>query len=191
MNPYRVTPGDIDGVLIVGVNRFVDHRGWTGEVFNEDAFSALGVTAHFVQDNHSLSARAGTVRGLHHQTGPAAQAKLVRCVRGAIFNVGVDLRRNSPSFGRCDTRVLTPSEGEWIYLPIGFTHGFAALEDDTEVHFKVSAGFSADHRAGLYWNDPDIAIPWPEAARAAPVVSAADQALATWRALEDSDAFFD
>jgi len=168
--------------MIVTPQRFRDRRGWTGEVFHAAAFKALGVEADWVQDNHSWSEHAGTVRALHHQKSPHSQAKLTRCVRGAIIHVIVDLRRSSPTFGRADVREATPQDGAWIYAPAGCTQGFMTLAQDTEVHFKASASFMAPLRAGLRWNDPDLAIPWPKALIGQAIVSNAD---ARWPSLTD------
>jgi dTDP-4-dehydrorhamnose 3,5-epimerase len=181
--PYAAETGDLPGVRIITPQRFRDRRGWTGEVFHAAAFKELGVDADWVQDNHSWSETAGTVRALHHQRPPHPQAKLTRCVRGAILHVIVDLRRSSPTFGRADVRKLTPQDGAWIYAPLGCTQGFMTLAHETEVHFKASDAFMAPLRAGLIWNDPDLAIPWPKALAAQAIVSDADSGLPRLKAL--------
>ncbi len=157
----QVTRTEIEGVLVLKPKRYEDERGYFCEVFREEAFAALGLKAHFVQDNHSFSRAAGTVRGLHFQIPPFAQGKLVRAAAGAILDVAVDLRRASPSFGRFVAVRLSAEEGNQLYLPEGFAHGFCTLEADTEVLYKVTNYYSREHERGLLWNDPALAIPWP------------------------------
>lgn len=161
MSNFAVTPLELAGVLLVVPRRFGDERGYLVETYRADAFRALGIEADFVQDNQSLSARAGTVRGLHFQTPPAAQAKLVRAIRGAVFDVAVDLRRGSPSFGRWCAATLTAAGGEQLFIPRGFAHGFCTLEPDTEVAYKIDGYYAPDCDAGVLWNDPEIGIAWP------------------------------
>ncbi len=151
-------------VVLVTPRRYVDLRGFFSETYNEVAFRAIGVTNHFVQDNHALSHRAGTIRGLHFQIPPHAQAKLVRVLRGAIFDVAVDIRASSPHFGRFASAVLSAENGAQLFVPAGFAHGYCTLESDTEVLYKVDAGYSRDHERGLLWNDPTLGVPWPAAA---------------------------
>ena len=138
-----------------------DHRGFFSEVYNKRALAEAGIDIEFVQDNHSLSAEKGTVRGLHFQTPPFAQDKLVRVVRGAVFDVAVDLRRESPTYGRHVSVVLSAETWNQILVPIGFAHGFMTLEPDTEVIYKVSGYYAPDHDKGLLWNDPALGIAWP------------------------------
>lgn len=138
-----------------------DHRGFFSEVYNKHALAEAGIHIDFVQDNHSLSAEKGTVRGLHFQTPPFAQDKLVRVARGAVFDVAVDLRRGSPSYGRHASAVLSAEAWNQLLVPIGFAHGFMTLEPDTEVIYKVSRYYAPDHDEGLLWNDPDLDIDWP------------------------------
>ncbi|MDR3439721.1 dTDP-4-dehydrorhamnose 3,5-epimerase [Telmatospirillum sp.] len=151
----------IPDVRIVTPRRFEDHRGFFSETFNARAFAEAGLPSDFVQDNHSLSRPKGTVRGLHFQIPPFAQAKLVRVVRGSILDVAVDLRRASATFGKSVAVVLTALEGNQLFIPVGFAHGFCTLESDTEVLYKVTAPYSAADDRGLLWNDPDLAIDWP------------------------------
>jgi dTDP-4-dehydrorhamnose 3,5-epimerase len=165
----------IPDVKIITPVRHADERGFFCEVYNQAALLAHGIDIPFVQDNHSLSVPQGTVRGLHFQTAPFAQAKLVRVLRGAIIDVAVDLRRASPTFGQHVSAVLTASEGNQILVPIGFAHGFATLEPNTEILYKVSAPYSREHDKGLLWNDPALNIDWPVAPEAA-VLSAKDRA---------------
>lgn len=138
-----------------------DHRGFFSEVYSKRALVQAGIEIDFVQDNHSLSAEKGTVRGLHFQTPPFAQDKLVRVARGAVFDVAVDLRRGSPSYGRHVSAVLSAEAWNQLLVPIGFAHGFMTLEPDTEVIYKVSNFYAPDHDEGLLWNDPDLDIGWP------------------------------
>lgn len=152
--------------------RFADERGFFSEVWNEARFAAAGVTARFVQDNVSLSVTAGVLRGLHFQAAPHAQAKLVRVSRGAIFDVGVDIRRSSPTFGRWAAVVLSADRWNQLYIPEGFAHGFVTLEDNCEVSYKASALYSPQHDRAIRWNDPDIGIAWPASAK--PILSAKD-----------------
>lgn len=147
--------------LLVCTKRHADRRGWFSESFNEMALAERGITCRFVQDNQSMSVRKGTVRGLHFQTPPMAQAKLVRVLRGAILDVAVDIRRGSPTYGQFVTAELSADNGRQLYVPVGFAHGFCTLEDNTEVSYKVSAFYSPQHDSGLRWNDPTIGIPWP------------------------------
>jgi dTDP-4-dehydrorhamnose 3,5-epimerase len=159
----RVTQTEIEGVLVLEPRRHEDARGFFSEVFREDALEALGLDGHFVQDNHSYSAESGVVRGLHFQIPPAAQAKLVRVMAGAVLDVAVDLRPASPSFGRHVAVRLSAEEWNQIFVPEGFAHGFCTLEADTHVLYKVSRFYSAEHERGLLWNDPALGIAWPVA----------------------------
>ena len=141
--------------------RHGDHRGFFSEVYNRKRLEAAGIALDFVQDNHSRSARRGTVRGLHFQVPPHAQAKLVRVVRGAAFDVAVDLRRGSPTFGRHVTVTLSADAGNQVLVPEGFAHGLMTLEADTEILYKVSDHYAPDHDQGILWNDPALGIDWP------------------------------
>ena len=155
-----VTALEIPEVLIVRPKRFVDARGHISEVYNRGSYFDAGITSEFMQDNQSLSVPAGTVRGLHYQAPPFAQAKLVRVLRGAIVDVAVDVRSGSPTHGKWVKAVLTAEGGEQMFVPRGFLHGFATLVADTEVHYKVDAPYSKAHDGGVFWNDPDLAIDW-------------------------------
>lgn len=139
-----------------------DNRGFFSEAYNARAFAEqAGVTAQFVQDNHSLSADRGVVRGLHFQMAPAAQGKLVRVTRGAVLDVAVDIRAGSPTFGKHVTAVLSAANWSQMWVPVGFAHGFCTLEPDTEVLYKTTAYYAPEHDRGLLWNDPAIGIAWP------------------------------
>lgn len=163
-------------VRLIRPRRFEDDRGWFTEVHSDAAFRALGIDCRFVQDNHSLSRPVHTLRGLHFQTPPFAQAKLVRCIRGSIFDVAVDLRRGSPTFARWIGVELSAANGDQLFVPEGFAHGFLTLEPDTEVTYKVSAPYAPDCDGGIRWDDPAIAVAWPLAGTD-PVLSAKDAAL--------------
>ena len=152
---------NIPDVRLLSPGKHDDRRGFFSETYNKKAFAALGIYIDFVQDNHSYSADKGTVRGLHFQTPPFAQDKLVRVARGAVFDIAVDLRRSSPTYGRHVSAVLTAEAWNQILVPIGFAHGFMTLEPDTEVIYKVSNYYALDHDKGLLWNDPALGINWP------------------------------
>ncbi|NRG18536.1 dTDP-4-dehydrorhamnose 3,5-epimerase [Rhizobiales bacterium] len=137
-----------------------DDRGFFSETYNKRTLLEAGVDIDFVQDNHAFSAEKGTVRGLHFQTPPYAQDKLVRVVRGAILDVAVDLRVGSPTFGRHVSAVISAKDWNQILVPVGFAHGLVTLEPDTEVLYKVSNYYSPEHDKGLLWNDPALGIDW-------------------------------
>lgn len=178
----RVIPTTIPAVMRVVPNRFGDDRGWFSETFRADVLADAGIRHAFVQDNQSFSAETGTIRGLHFQLAPAAQAKLVRVLAGTILDVAVDLRRASETYGRHVAVRLDAAEGEQLYVPAGFAHGFCTLESDTMVAYKVSAYYSREHDRNLAWNDPDLAIAWPVDDHQA-ILSAKDRAAPTFAAL--------
>jgi dTDP-4-dehydrorhamnose 3,5-epimerase len=146
---------------IIAPERHVDSRGWFSETFHQKRLREIGITCRFVQDNQSSSKRAGTLRGLHFQVPPAAQAKLVGVVRGRILDVVVDIRRGSATFGKHVSVELSAESGLQVYVPEGFAHGFVTLEDEVVVMYKASDFYSPAHDSGVFWNDPDIAFPWP------------------------------
>ncbi len=146
-------------VIVPEIHR--DHRGYFTETYNSKDFMALGINLEFVQDNESKTLKAGTIRGLHYQIAPMAQAKLVRCVKGAIFDVIVDIRPGSPTFGRWTGVYLNEENHKQILIPVGFAHGFQTLVDDVIVVYKVSALYSKEHDRAIRWDDPDIGISWP------------------------------
>jgi dTDP-4-dehydrorhamnose 3,5-epimerase len=148
-------------VQIIRPRKMTDARGWFSETYNESDFARIGITCRFVQDNHSYSVEAGTLRGLHFQAPPFAQAKLVRCVRGAILDVIVDIRAGSPRYGQHASLELSRENGLMVFVPAGFAHGFLTLEKATEISYKVDAPYSAQHDRGLAFNDPTLAIAWP------------------------------
>lgn len=167
---------EIEGLKLVTPKKFGDDRGFFSETYNAAAWEKAGLRYNFVQDNHSLSRDVGTVRGLHFQTAPFAQDKLVRVVQGRIVDVAVDLRRSSPTFGRHVAVELSRENWKQLLVPIGFAHGFVTLEPDTEVVYKVTNFYSPQHDCGVAWNDPDLGVDWPVAAEKA-ILSAKDQKL--------------
>ncbi len=169
----------LPGVLILTLPRFGDARGWFCETFNAPRLAAGGISIEWVQDNHSFSAAKGTLRGLHFQRPPRAQDKLVRCTRGAIWDVAVDARRGSAGFGRWTGAELTPENGRQLLVPKGFLHGFVTLMPDTEVQYKCSDTYAPDCDGSVAWDDPDLAVGWP--LDGAPVLSAKDMAAPRWR----------
>jgi len=166
----------IPAVKIIIAKKHGDARGFFSEVYNRSDWEKAGLEFTFVQDNHSYSAAAGTLRGLHFQTPPFAQDKLVRCARGAILDVAVDIRRSSPTFGRHVAVELSAENWRQLLVPIGFAHAFFTLEPDVEVLYKATALYSAPHDRGIAWDDPAIAIAWPAVA-GGPVLSDKDRRL--------------
>ena len=156
----KVEELDIPDVKLVLPARIRDDRGFFSETYNRERFRAHGLDAEFIQDNHSHSLKAFTIRGLHFQAPPFAQAKLVRVIRGAIVDVAVDIRKTSPTYGRWVKAVLSAENGLQIFVPRGFLHGFATLVADTEVVYKVDAAYSQVSDASVAWNDPQLAIDW-------------------------------
>ena len=174
----------IAGVLLITPRRFGDHRGWFSETYRVDGWAEAGVSAALVQDNHSFSAPVGTVRGLHCQIGPHAQGKLVRVLRGAIFDVAVDARAGSPTYGQHVGATLSAENNAQFWVPVGFLHGFCTLEPDTEVAYKCSAYYDRGAERGVIWNDPALGIDWPVSAERA-VLSDKDQLLPDFSAAAD------
>jgi dTDP-4-dehydrorhamnose 3,5-epimerase len=154
-------PTDLPGVLLVATRWFEDDRGAFTETWNGQRWREAGVDVDFVQDNHVSSRRAGTLRGMHFQRPPMAQAKLVRVVRGAIWDVVIDLRAASPTYGRWMAAELSEANRLQVFIPVGFAHGYVSLTDDSEVFYKVGAPYSPAHEAGIAWDDPALGIPWP------------------------------
>lgn len=151
----------IPGVVLIEPRVFEDARGFFYENYREDRFREAGLDARFVQDNHSRSQR-GVLRGLHFQLPPFAQAKLVRVIRGRVYDVAVDLRPGSPTFGRSIGMELSEANRQMLFVPAGFAHGFCVLEDNSEFTYKVTNFYSPEHERGIHWNDPDLHIPWPK-----------------------------
>lgn len=158
---------DIAGVTLLTPRHIGDERGYFAETFRADIFAEKIGDYVFVQDNESRSARVGTIRGLHFQSDPHAQGKLVRCTAGALFDVAVDIRVGSPTYGQWVGETLTPDNGKQLWVPPGFAHGFCSLEPDTVIAYKVAGGYyNAGCDKGLAWDDPAIGITWPDAADA-------------------------
>ncbi|MCB1385607.1 MAG: dTDP-4-dehydrorhamnose 3,5-epimerase [Nitratireductor sp.] len=157
----EVRPLGLDRVFEIVPKRFGDERGFFCETYNQARFAAAGIPETFLQDNHSLSARKGTLRGLHFQTEPFAQAKLVRVLSGAIFDVAVDIRPESPDFGKWVGLTVSAQKGNQIFVPAGFAHGFVSLEDNTEIAYKVDNYYSSGHDCSAKFDDPALAIDWP------------------------------
>lgn len=157
----QFNPLALEGVVEVIPDRFGDERGFFSEVYNMAVWTQNGIPVEFVQDNHSLSVSAGVLRGLHYQTPPFAQAKLVRVVRGAVFDVAVDIRRNSPTFGKWVGIEISAEKGNQLYIPSGYAHGFLTLEPNTEFLYKVSNYYSPAHDHSIRFDDPEIGVEWP------------------------------
>lgn len=156
----QVLPTEIPAIRLLLPKKFGDHRGFFSEVYSRKALEEVGILTDFVQDNHSLSVEKGVLRGLHYQVPPMAQDKLVRVVQGAILDVAVDIRRDSPTFGKHVTAVLSAENWNQIFVPVGFAHGFVTLQPNTEVLYKVSNYYSPGHERGIRWNDPKLGIDW-------------------------------
>lgn len=168
----QIHPTPLPGLLIVQPDRFEDARGFFSESWNKRALADLGITTDFVQDNHSLSHARGTVRGLHYQEPPAAQAKLVRCSRGTIYDVAVDIRRGSPTYGQHFGVELSFENGKQLFVPEGMLHGFMTLEEDCEINYKCSDYYSKQHDRSVRWDS--CGIQWPQSA-GDPVLSDKDR----------------
>lgn len=162
-------------VQLIVPKRFGDARGWFSETYTVPKFRQMGIDCTFVQDNHSLSVPAFTVRGLHFQTPPHGQDKLVRCIRGRIFDVAVDVRKGSPTYGRWVGAELSAENGHQLFIPIGFAHGFMTLEPDCEITYKCSDVYAPNNDGGILWNDPALNIEWPMPAGAAAALSDKDK----------------
>lgn len=179
----ELRPLELEGVLEIRPPRFEDERGFFSETWNQQRWRAVGIDADFVQDNHSLSRQAGVLRGLHYQVPPLAQAKLVRVTRGSVFDVAVDIRRGSPSYGKWVSAILSAERWNQLLIPQGFAHGFLTLEPDTEVQYRVTAPYSPEHDCAIRFDDPAIGVEWPmpvkelllsEKDRGAPLLADAD-----------------
>ena len=167
----RRLPTELDGLALIEPSVFADERGFFLESFREDTLAELGITEHFVQDNHSRSQR-GVVRGMHFTVGPG-QAKLVRVARGRVLDAVVDIRHGSPTFGRWETFELDDRDGRMLFVPIGFAHGFLVLSDVADVLYKCTSYYDGSLERGFAWDDPDVAIDWPVDD---PIVSERDRA---------------
>ncbi|MDQ7839626.1 MAG: dTDP-4-dehydrorhamnose 3,5-epimerase [bacterium] len=181
--PFEFEPQAIPEVILVRARAFPDPRGYFMESYRMSQFAASGIPQGFLQDNFSRSTRS-VLRGLHYQKTPYAQGKLVMVLRGEIFDVAVDIRRGSPTFGRWVGVILSDENHTMLYVPEGFAHGFCALTDEADVLYKVTAEYAPEYDRGIRWDDPDLAISWPVAA---PVLSEKD---ARMPALRDADIDF-
>ena len=146
---------------LIKPHRHSDQRGFFAETYSRKKYIDLDINVEFVQDNHSLSRQQGTLRGLHFQAPPNAQAKLVRCGRGAIFDVAVDIRRGSSTYGKWEGFILSADNGYQLFVPVGFAHGFVTLEPDSEIVYKCSDYYAPKTEGSILWSDPDIGIDWP------------------------------
>jgi dTDP-4-dehydrorhamnose 3,5-epimerase len=162
--PMGFRPFDLPGPLEIQPSRIADERGYFSEIFRLHEFSKHVPGVEFVQENQSLSVGVGTLRGIHFQAPPATQGKLVRCLAGAIFDVAVDLQQESPTFGKWIAVVLSSDKNNQLWIPAGFGHAFCTLEANSIVSYRVTAYYSSSHDKGLAWNDPDVAIEWPDIA---------------------------
>jgi dTDP-4-dehydrorhamnose 3,5-epimerase len=157
MKPHSTS---IDGLVVLEPKVFSDDRGWFIEFYKESTLGGIGLSGRFVQDNFSSSSR-GVIRGLHFQVVPFEQGKLITCIRGSIFDVVVDLRPDSPTFGKWESMDLSAENRLALYVPEGFAHGFQSMEDASRVLYKCTAEYSKEHEAGIIFSDPDLGIPWP------------------------------
>jgi dTDP-4-dehydrorhamnose 3,5-epimerase len=155
----RKTNSRINLLVIIRSQKYLDHRGFFGETYSRRRYSEMGIDVEFVQDNHSLSHAVGTLRGLHFQAPPAAQGKLVRCGRGAIFDVAVDIRRGSPTYGKWEGYELTAENGHQLYVPVGFAHGFVTLQPDSEIIYKCTDYYAPETEGAVRWDS--CGIDWP------------------------------
>jgi dTDP-4-dehydrorhamnose 3,5-epimerase len=158
--PFEFQPLDLPDVVLVEARAFDDQRGFFMETYKRSAFAEAGISKHFVQDNYSHSSR-GVLRGLHYQNPPASQGKLVQAIRGEILDIAVDIRKESPTYGKFVTATLSDKNRRLLFVPAGFAHGFLALSDEADVVYKVTSEYSAEHEAGIMWNDPAIGIELP------------------------------
>lgn len=161
MGKFKKLETKLKGVYILEPTVFEDHRGFFMESYNKKDFEEIGLSYDFVQDNHSLSIKAGVLRGLHFQLNPKAQTKVVRVLEGAIYDVVVDLRKGSPTFGKWQGFILTSENKRQILVPKGFAHGILTLVPNTQIMYKVDEYYSPKHDRSIRWNDPDLAIDWP------------------------------
>ena len=184
--PFKFKRCEIDGLILVIPKVFEDDRGFFMETYKSSEFVKAGIDEDFVQDNHSKSIK-GVLRGLHFQKSPCEQGKLVRCIKGTIFDVAVDIREDSPTFGKWYATILSSENKKMLWIPKGFAHGFLTLSDTAEIIYKVSgAEYSPDHDAGIRWNDSTVGINWPfkEYGINRPILSAKDEKLPFLKEIE-------
>ena len=173
---------------VIVPQRHFDERGWFSETFHEARLRGLGITARFVQDNQSFSKRAGTLRGMHFQVPPAEQAKLISVQRGKIFDVAVDMRRGSPTFGKYVSVELSADNGRQLFIPGGFAHACLTLENDVIINYRTSNYYAPASEGGIRWDDPEIGIRWP-LQRSALIVSEKDRRLPLLKAIDSPFAY--
>ena len=178
--PFRFTPTDIPDVIVIDPPVFSDDRGFFMESYKRSEFAAAGINETWVQCNQSKSAR-GIVRGLHYQKNPKGQAKLVRALSGEIYDVSVDLRKGSPTYGKWTGLTLSAENRKMLFVPVGFAHGFCVTSADAEIFYMTTEEYAPDLEAGILWNDPELTIKWPIAE---PILSLRDR---TWPRLRDAD----
>lgn len=179
--PFQFTKLDISQVILIKPKVFSDERGFFMETYKYSDFVESGIGEQLIQSNHSKSVPKGVVRGLHFQKKPFEQAKLIRTIAGSIFDVAVDIRKNSPTYGKYVSAVLSAENKEILYIPAGFAHGFCTLEENTEIVYECSKAYSSEHDRGIIWNDRDINIQWPASE---PILSDKDQC---WPRLKEAD----
>lgn len=172
---------DIPDVILITPEVFSDERGVFMEIYKKSAFEKAGIRKEFIQDNHS-SSKKNVLRGLHYQISPKQQAKLVRCIKGEIFDVAVDIRKGSPSFGKWVAADLTEENKKIIFIPVGFAHGYLVLSEEAKVVYKVDEEYSREHERGIFWKDSTIKIEWPISA--SPILSEKDKKLPSLRDAE-------
>lgn len=180
--PFNFTKLSIDGLVVVEPRVFGDGRGFFLESYKKSEFESNGINVDFKQDNHSVSTK-GVLRGLHYQKPPAAQAKLVRVIKGAVWDVAVDIRRESPTFKKWVAVELSEENKKMLFIPEGFAHGFLALSDEVHLMYKCSNEYTPESDAGIIWNDPEIAVTWPSGT---PLLSEKDMILPM---LKDAEVF--
>jgi dTDP-4-dehydrorhamnose 3,5-epimerase len=178
----KVEAFEVEGVKLITPPRFRDARGFFSETWKQGAFAEAGIPGPFIQDNHAVSSGIGVLRGLHCQIGPNAQGKLVRCTRGAIYDVAVDVRHGSPTFGSYVGAEISADNWVQIWVPVGFLHAYCTLTEDTEVIYKVTGAYDKAAERGVIWNDPEIGIDWPIAGGTV-ILSDKDKALPRLRDL--------
>ena len=181
--PFKFERLSIPDVILITPEYFEDERGLFMEVYKKSEFEKFGIKWDFVQDNFSMS-RKGVLRGLHYQKNPKAQAKLIRCVKGEIFNVAVDIRKGSPYYGKWVGEYLSRKNKRMMYLPVGFAHGFLVISDKTEVIYRITQEYSPEHKSGIIWNDPIIGIEWP--IKETPILSKKDSSLPSLRQADNN-----
>jgi dTDP-4-dehydrorhamnose 3,5-epimerase len=180
----EIIPTEIPEVRIIIPAKHLDRRGFLSETYSKRGLAEAGIELDFVQDNHSFSIEKGVVRGLHYQVPPFAQDKLLRVVRGAVFDVVVDLRRSSPTFGKHVSVILSAEKWNQILVPRGFAHGFVTLEPGTDLVYKLTNYYCPEYDRGLFWHDPEIGVNWPVSPSAA-IVSEKDSRLPRFSELKD------